>query len=112
MRIISHRKLKEFYESPGREDSKVALERWYQIVEEAEWHNFSDIRADFPDADYVGNQHYVFNIRGNNYRLVVVIKFTIGRLFVRFVEHIVNTTKLTVPTFNIKNYGKNNKRTV
>lgn len=85
MRIISHRKLKEFYESQGREDSKVALERWYQIAEEAEWHNFSDIRADFPDADYVGNQHYVFNIRGNNYRLVVVIKFTIGRLFVRFV---------------------------
>ena len=85
MRIISHRKLKEFYESPGREDSKVALERWYQIAEDAEWHNFSDIRADFPDADYLGNQHYVFNIRGNNYRLVVVIKFTIGRLFIRFV---------------------------
>lgn len=85
MRIISHRKLKEFYETPGREDSKVALERWYQIVEEAEWCNFSDIRTDFPDADYVGNQHYVFNIRGNKYRLVVVIEFTIGRLFVRFV---------------------------
>ena len=85
MRIISHRKLKEFYETPGREDSKVALERWYQIAEEAEWRNFSDIRTDFPDADYVGNQHYVFNIRGNKYRLVVVIKFTIGRLFVRFV---------------------------
>lgn len=31
MRIISHRKLKEFYETPGREDSKVALERWYQM---------------------------------------------------------------------------------
>lgn len=29
-------------------------------------------------VDYVGNQHYVFNIRGNNYRLVVVVKFTIG----------------------------------
>lgn len=85
MRIISHRKLREFYESPGHSDSKVALERWYQIAEEAKWKNFSDIRSDFPDADYVGNQHYVFNIRGNNYRLVVVIKFTIGRLFIRFV---------------------------
>ena len=85
MRIISHRKLKEFYESPGRIDSLVALERWYQIAENAEWRNFSDIRVDFPDADYVGNQHYVFNIRGNNYRLVVVIKFTISRLFIRFV---------------------------
>lgn len=85
MRIISHRKLREFYEPPGHSDSRVALERWYQIAEDAKWNNFSDVRLDFPDADYVGNQHYVFNIRGNNYRLVVVIKFTIGRLFIRFV---------------------------
>ncbi len=85
MRIVSHRKLKEFYESPGNEDSKTALERWYGITEEAEWKNFSDIRVDFPSADYVGNQHYVFNIKGNRYRLVVVVKFTIGYLFIRWV---------------------------
>lgn len=85
MRIISHRKLRDFYEPKGREDSKIALERWYQIAEEAEWKNFSDIRVDFPNADYVGNQHYVFNIKGNNYRLIVVIKFTINRIFIRFV---------------------------
>ncbi|WP_308276118.1 MULTISPECIES: type II toxin-antitoxin system HigB family toxin [Prevotella] len=85
MRIISHRKLRDFYESKGREDSKIVLERWYQIAEEAEWKNFSDIRVDFPNADYVGNQHYVFNIKGNNYRLIVVIKFTINRIFIRFV---------------------------
>ena len=85
MRIISHRKLRDFYESKGREDSKIALERWYQIAEDAEWKNFSDIRVDFPNADYVGNQHYVFNIKGNNYRLIVVIKFTINRIFIRFV---------------------------
>lgn len=85
MRIISHRKLRDFYESKGREYSKIALERWYQIAEEAEWKNFSDIRVDFPNADYVGNQHYVFNIKGNNYRLIVVIKFTINRIFIRFV---------------------------
>lgn len=85
MRIISHRKLRDFYESKGREDSKIVLERWYQIAEDAEWKNFSDIRVDFPNADYVGNQHYVFNIKGNNYRLIVVIKFTINRIFIRFV---------------------------
>lgn len=85
MHIISHRKLKEFYESPGKEDSRIALERWYNIALNAQWHNFSEIREDFSTADYVGNQHYVFNIRGNKYRLVVVVKFTIGRIFIRFV---------------------------
>ena len=85
MHIISHRKLKEFYESPGKEDSRIALERWYDIAQQAEWHNLSEIKEDFPTTDYVGNQHYVFNIKGNNYRLVVVVKFTIGRVFIRFV---------------------------
>lgn len=82
---MSHKKLKEFYETPGREDSRVALERWYHITEEAEWKNLAELKRDFPSADYVGNQHYVFNIKGNKYRLVVVIKFVMGYIFVRFV---------------------------
>jgi mRNA interferase HigB len=85
MRIVSHKKLKEFYEMKGGEDSRVALERWYDSVEKADWKNFQDIKVDFSAADYVGNQCYVFNIRGNNYRLVVVIKFTISYIFIRFV---------------------------
>lgn len=85
MRIVSHKKLKEFFETPGREDSKVALERWYHITETAEWKGLADIRKDFPATDYVGNQHFVFNIRGNKYRLVVVVKFVMGYVFVRFV---------------------------
>ena len=85
MRVVSHRKLKEFYETKGREDSQTALERWFDIVGEAVWRNLSDMKVDFPTVDYVGNQHYVFNIRGNRYRLVVVVKFTIGYVFIRFV---------------------------
>ena len=85
MRIVSHRKLVEFYEKEGHGDSKVALERWYDIAEQAEWRNLSDIKVDFPATDYVGNQRYVFNIKGNKYRLVVVVKFTINHVFIRFV---------------------------
>lgn len=84
MRIVSHRKLKEFYETPGHEDAKVPLERWYQIVEEAECQSFSDLRSDFGSADSVGNQHYVFNIGGNKYRLVVVVKYVMGFVFIRW----------------------------
>lgn len=85
MHIISHRRIREFYESAGYADSRIALERWYDIAQRAQWHNISEIREDFPTTDYVDNQHYVFDIKGNKYRLVVVIKFTIGRIFIRFV---------------------------
>ena len=85
MRIVSHRRLVEFYSSEGHGASQAVLERWYNMAEAAEWKNLSDIKVDFPSTDYVGNQHYVFNIRGNKYRLVVVVKFTIGHIFIRFV---------------------------
>ena len=85
MRIVSHKRLVDFYESEGHADSKTALERWYDIAANAEWRNLSDIKVCFPQTDFVGNQHYVFNIKGNRYRLVVVVKFTIGHLFIRFV---------------------------
>lgn len=85
MRIVSHKKLKDFYLQAGHEDSQPALERWYEIADSAKWRNLSDIKVDFPSVDYVGNQHYVFNIKGNNYRLVVVVKFTIGYAYIRFV---------------------------
>jgi mRNA interferase HigB len=43
MNIVSHRKLKEFYEMSGREDSRVALERWYDIAKKAKL--FSKLRT-------------------------------------------------------------------
>lgn len=85
MRIISHKKIRDFYESEGHGDARVPLERWYEIAESSDWRNLADIKMTFPSTDYVGNQHYVFNIKGNNYRLVVVIKFTISRIYIRFV---------------------------
>ena len=85
MRVVSQRKLREFYESPGREDSKIPLERWYHTVIEAQWTNFAEMKRDFNFVDSVGNQHYVFNIGGNKYRLVVMVKFMMGYVYVRFV---------------------------
>lgn len=63
----------------------MPLERWYEIVDDAKWGNFADMRKDFPSVDYVGNQHYVFNISGNKFRLVVVVKFVMGYVYVRWV---------------------------
>ena len=85
MRIVSHRRLRDFYQTPGREYSEAALERWYEIAANAEWHSFADIKMDFGSVDSVGNQHYVFDIRGNKYRLVVVVKYVMGYVFIRFV---------------------------
>ena len=83
MRIIARSKIIEYYTS--HPDAKTALEEWYQKVKKAEWTCFADIKKMFNTADSVGNQHYVFNVKGNNYRLIVVIKFTIKTVLIRFI---------------------------
>ena len=83
MRIFKEQALKEYAEK--HLDSKVALQEWTSIVKRSDWTCFADIKKTFRSVDSVGNQRYVFNIRGNNYRLVVVIKFTIKFVYIRFI---------------------------
>lgn len=83
MRIIAKSKITDYYtENP---DAEIALEDWYHKTKQAEWNSFADMKKTFNSVDNVGNQHYVFNIKGNNYRLIVVIKFTIKTILIRFI---------------------------
>lgn len=83
MRIIAHRTLVLFYTKHA--DAETALEEWFQKISKAEWNSFADIKKTFNSVDAVGNQHFVFNIRGNDYRLVAVVKFRIKMVYIRFI---------------------------
>ncbi len=83
MRIFTEQALKEY--AQAHPEAKVALQEWVTIVKRSKWTCFADVRKTFNSVDNVGNQHYVFNIKGNSYRLIVVIKFTIQFVYIRFV---------------------------
>ena len=83
MVIISKTILVEF--GVKNSDSVEALNRWYDKVKLADWNNLNDIKKVFNNVDYVGNDRYVFNIKGNKYRIVVMIFFNIRTVFVRFI---------------------------
>lgn len=83
MRIIARSKIIEYYQL--HKDAETALEEWFQKVKQAQWTCFADMKKSFNSVDSVGNQHYVFNIRGNNHRLIAVVKFTIQTVFIRFI---------------------------
>jgi len=61
------------------------LNHWYVIAKEQDWNSLVDVKNAFNSVDYVGNNRFVFNIRGNRYRLVVMIFFDIRTVFIRFV---------------------------
>ena len=83
MRIVAKKALVAFYTQHA--DAKVALEDWYEKAESAEWENFAQLRMTFASADSVGNKRVVFNIKGNDYRLVAIVLFKTKMVYVRFI---------------------------
>jgi mRNA interferase HigB len=83
MRIFTEQTLNEYIQL--HPDIKVALQEWVSIVKRSEWKCFADIKKTFNSVDSIGNQRYVFNIKGNHYRIVVVVKFTIRFVYIRFI---------------------------
>lgn len=61
------------------------LNKWAEVVKTAQWKNHAELKATFPSADYVKNGRYVFNIGGNNFRIVAVVIFIGGVMNIRFV---------------------------
>lgn len=59
--------------------------RWKIAINNANWENLVDIKKEYPSVDYVGNDRYVFNVNGNDFRLVVMIHFSIRTIYVRFI---------------------------
>ena len=80
MRVISKSALREFWEKHS--NSKSGLLLWYQRISKVDVDNFSELRQIFSSADVVGN-FVIFNISGNNYRLVTYIDYEDNMVFIR-----------------------------
>lgn len=83
MRIISRRKLREFWEEHA--EAKQTLQVWYHDVKRAAWKTPADIKSAYRNASFLANNRVVFNIKGNDYRLVVVVRYHSGTVYIRFV---------------------------
>lgn len=83
MRIISRRILREFWEK--HPDSRGPLQTWFHDVERATWNTPADIKKVYKNASLAANNRAVFNIKGNHYRLVVVVVYQHGVVYIRFV---------------------------
>lgn len=83
MRIISRKRLREFWER--HPDARQTLQAWYTDVKQANWQTPSDIKNVYRNASIVANNRVIFNIKGNRYRLVVVVQHQYGIVYIRFV---------------------------
>ncbi len=83
MVVISYGTLREFYKKYP--DAKDALNNWYRLTLAGDWSNFHEMKEIYNSVDAVGNDRFVFNIRGNTYRLIAMIFFDIRTVYIRFI---------------------------
>ena len=83
MRVSSRKKIVEYYRDHAM--NKTALEVWYKKVSKSSWENLNDLKQDYLRADYVGNNRVVFNIKGNDYRLVAIIIYISQKVYIRWI---------------------------
>lgn len=83
MVIISYRTIREFTDQYKEVEDQ--LNNWYTITERSDWANFNEMRQLFGSVDSVGNDLYVFNIKGNDYRLIVRIIFHVRTIYIKFI---------------------------
>ncbi len=83
MRIIARKTLKEFWENHA--DARQPLQAWYADVKHVTWEKPSDIKSVYRNASFIENNRVVFNIKGNKYRLIVVIQYDYSIVYIRFI---------------------------
>jgi mRNA interferase HigB len=83
-------------------DVKISLDNWYELTANADWKNFNEMKNTFNSVDAVGNDRYVFNIKGNNYRLIALIIFKKRTVFILFIGNHQEYDKINASTIVFK----------
>jgi mRNA interferase HigB len=83
MRVIAVSTLRAFWERYP--DAEQPLKAWYEEATGASWSQPADIKAQYRSASVLKNRRVVFNIKGNDYRLIVAIAYKLQIVYVKFV---------------------------
>ena len=83
MWIIALKMLRDFWEKHSQ--AEMPLRAWHALARRADWRTPADVKAAYRTASFLGANRVVFNIKGNDYRLVVAVHYNRGLMFVRFI---------------------------
>lgn len=89
MRIIARRTLRDYVErlagDKGQPALKAALDAWFDEVSKAHWTSSADVKRLYATASIVSAERIVFNIKGNDHRLVVAADFEKGIVWIKWI---------------------------
>jgi mRNA interferase HigB len=94
--VVSRQTLRAFWLRHPRAEGP--LRAWYALAWAAEWKDPQDVRAQFNRVDFVGDNRIIFDIGGNNYRLVVRISYRFKQVLIKFVGTHADYDRIDVET--------------
>jgi mRNA interferase HigB len=107
VRVIARKTLTIFVDSlRGHRDQKAvksALDSWFHEVQRADWKNSADVVRSYASASIVPNERVVFNIKGNDYRLVAAIDYLRQVVFIKWLGSHAEYDKIDVKTVQYAN---------
>jgi mRNA interferase HigB len=83
MRVVAVSTLRAFWERFP--DAEQPLKAWYEEAKSAAWTQPAEIKAQYRNASVLKNRRVVFNIKGNDYRLIVAVAYRLQIVYVKFV---------------------------
>ncbi len=83
MRIIALDTLRDFWKK--HPDALEPLSAWYAVASRVRWDSPEDVKGAYRNASFVLRNRVVFNIKGNDYRLVVAMHCNRQIAYIRFV---------------------------
>jgi mRNA interferase HigB len=83
MRVIAKKHLIQFW--MVHQNSEQPLRAWYDEAVSATWQSPQDIKNHYRNASFIGNNRVIFNIKGNDYRLIVAVAYKIGVIYIKFI---------------------------
>lgn len=100
MRIISKKYLIQFWEL--HRESEQPLKAWYDEAVKANWRSPQEIKEQYRSASFIANNRVVFNIKGNDYRLIVAIAYRFGALYIKFIGSHAEYDRINAKTINME----------
>ena len=59
------------------------LDGWYYDLKAARWQNINELKQKFPSADLIAGNRFIFNVKGNHYRILAIVQFQTQRVYIR-----------------------------
>lgn len=100
MRVIAISSLRRFWEQ--HPDAAQPIQAWVDEANQANWNQPSDIKTRYRSASIPKNRRVVFNIKGNDYRLIVAIAYRLSIVYVKFIGTHAQYNKIDAETVEME----------